>query len=320
MTTIVLAPRLEDPTSDTEAIVGAGWKYRVRPSMTYEGAQWVLSAWPPDGGWKFFTGVSVNLLLDPMDSISYELQIEGLAAGIKGGKFVVQEFRLVKTSTSNGATWQSLERTLGQGAAGTYPASFESALAAAEANLQAQINAISVSGGGASTTDQITDMSADARTFNKASNNANMRTALSAAAATHTHGVTDLTATGTKDGTTFLRGDNTFAVPPAASAASSTAAGVVELATDAEAIAGTDTARAVTPANVAAVLSGQIGTVPYPHYAVAGTYPGRPVTARPVWWMSWDVAPPATSGTTSSGTGPVVGLDVVFLGVGVVPG
>lgn len=38
----------------------------------------------------------------------------------------------------------------------------------------------------------------------------------------------------------------------AVSAASSTAAGVVELATDAETITGTDTARAVTPANVAA--------------------------------------------------------------------
>lgn len=34
------------------------------------------------------------------------------------------------------------------------------------------------------------------------------------AASTHTHGVGDLTATGTKTTTTFLRGDNTWAVPP----------------------------------------------------------------------------------------------------------
>jgi hypothetical protein len=34
------------------------------------------------------------------------------------------------------------------------------------------------------------------------------------AAASHTHAVADLTATGTRDTTTFLRGDNTWAVPP----------------------------------------------------------------------------------------------------------
>lgn len=41
-----------------------------------------------------------------------------------------------------------------------------------------------------------------------------LTTALAGKAATaHTHGLTDLTATGTKDATTFLRGDNTWAVP-----------------------------------------------------------------------------------------------------------
>lgn len=35
----------------------------------------------------------------------------------------------------------------------------------------------------------------------------------SKANASHTHGVTDLTATGSKSSTTFLRGDNTWAVP-----------------------------------------------------------------------------------------------------------
>jgi hypothetical protein len=45
------------------------------------------------------------------------------------------------------------------------------------------------------------------------------RTAIGGAAATHTHvATTDLTATGTKNTTTFLRGDNTWQVPPGSAA------------------------------------------------------------------------------------------------------
>lgn len=54
------------------------------------------------------------------------------------------------------------------------------------------------------------------------------------AASSHTHGVTDLTATGTKDATTFLRGDNTFAVPPGSTVVDATTGvkGIVQLAGD----------------------------------------------------------------------------------------
>ncbi len=45
------------------------------------------------------------------------------------------------------------------------------------------------------------------------------------------------------------------------STASASAAGVVELATDAEGITGTDTARAITPANLQAVLKGDVETL-----------------------------------------------------------
>lgn len=87
---------------------------------------------------------------------------------------------------------------------------------------------------------------------------------------------------------------------------------------------GTNTVQLATTAFVQAAIQTAIPaallTTPLAFYATGTSYGGRPVTTRPVWWMSWDVAPPATSGTTSSGTGPVVGLDVVFLGVGVVPG
>jgi hypothetical protein len=73
------------------------------------------------------------------------------------------------------------------------------------------------------------------------------------AAASHTHvATTELTATGTKNSTTFLRGDNTWAVPASAAAATETASGIVELATTAEATTGTDAVRAVTPAGLKA--------------------------------------------------------------------
>ncbi len=53
------------------------------------------------------------------------------------------------------------------------------------------------------------------------------------------------------------------------------------------------------------------------HFAVNGSYPGRPVTAagQPVIWASADVVPPAF-GTVTSQTGPVDGLDLVLLSSG----
>ena len=48
------------------------------------------------------------------------------------------------------------------------------------------------------------------------SSQSDLQSALDAkAASSHTHGVSDMTATGTRDSTTFLRGDNTWATPPA---------------------------------------------------------------------------------------------------------
>lgn len=80
----------------------------------------------------------------------------------------------------------------------------------------------------------------------------------------HTHGVADLTATGTRDATTILYGDNTWKTAPtggaAAPAASETVAGIVELATTAEATTGTDTVRAVTPAGLKAVADTKAAT------------------------------------------------------------
>lgn len=77
----------------------------------------------------------------------------------------------------------------------------------------------------------------------------------------HSHAASDITSgtvatarlgSGSASSSTYLRGDQTYAALPTSSA---TVSGIVELATDAEAVTGTDTARAVTPANVAAVVA-----------------------------------------------------------------
>lgn len=76
--------------------------------------------------------------------------------------------------------------------------------------------------------------------------------------------------------TGVLRGDSGVVsvdsdVTDIVAAASTTAAGKVELATDAETITGTDTARAVTPANLTARFKSCVSIMPKPpHGAVAG--------------------------------------------------
>lgn len=74
----------------------------------------------------------------------------------------------------------------------------------------------------------------------------------------------DLTAvaalTTTSYGRAFLELANQAALMGLLSSASATAQGIVELATDAETITGTDTARATTPANLAALFTDRIDT------------------------------------------------------------
>jgi hypothetical protein len=81
----------------------------------------------------------------------------------------------------------------------------------------------------------------------------------------HTHPATDLTATGTRDTTTFLRGDNTWAVPPGGggtvSDATTSTKGIIQLAGD---LGGTAAAPTVT-------RRAPIGGVQAPTYAATIT-------------------------------------------------
>lgn len=112
----------------------------------------------------------------------------------------------------------------------------------------------------------ISDSTAIGRSILTAADAAAVRTAISAAAATHTHvATTDLTATGTKNSTTFLRGDDTWAIPGGAADASETVKGIVELATAAETTTGTDNTRAVHPAGLKVELDKKIASFTDPN-------------------------------------------------------
>lgn len=91
---------------------------------------------------------------------------------------------------------------------------------------------------------------------------------INAAASATAAGIVELAT----DAETITGTDAVRAVTPAglqAKVASATAKGIVELAIDAEAKAGSDTARAVTAANVRAVLTG-VKTISFPGHNGAG--------------------------------------------------
>lgn len=83
----------------------------------------------------------------------------------------------------------------------------------------------------------------------------------------HTHGLTDLTATGTKSSSTWLRGDNTWAVLPAST---TTTQGIVQLAGDLAGTAAAPTVPGLT-SKVPTTQRGPIGGVATPTYAATVT-------------------------------------------------
>lgn len=226
MTQVVIAPRIEDPGSDVEPILTSWW-YRIRPSRTVSGAQWVIDEWP-----ELRPVSSTPALLDPL-SIAYELQ---LFTGDDLTKPRVHEFRLVPDSASVLA-WQQLEQVAGPGSTPPVLSELEARVAALETTTPS---------GGASNVTEVSGISVFSRTYLDDTSAGAVRATISAAAATHAHAGEDI-ASGTVSAARL----------PSASA---TAVGVVELATNAEAVAGTDTARAVTPAALAAAIAA-LGTI-----------------------------------------------------------
>lgn len=169
MTDVIVAPRVEDLTSDTEAVASGGW-FQIRPSVPYvAGGQWVQDVWSDPIP---LVGVAVTVKLDPLASVPYELRGE-IPDGESGVK-EIHEFRIV-TASGSPVGWETFTQVTGPGGSPILPGADQARLTALEA-------AVLTLSGGSSNLAAITDMSAAARTFNAQTTTTNMRTNIGAAA------------------------------------------------------------------------------------------------------------------------------------------
>lgn len=184
------------------------------------------------------------------------------------------ESRLASLITSLGTDWKNIWAKIGAGSLNT-----------TATNLIAAINEVKVTadaaGGGASALDDLTDViittpatghivrhngtnwvnALGTTYFEVAGAAASAQAAAIAASQPVDSDLTSIAAlTTTAYGRGFLSLANQAATMALLSAGTSTAQGILELATDAETTTGTDTARATTPANVKAAIDGRIST------------------------------------------------------------
>lgn len=181
MTDVIVAPRVEDPFSDTEAVASGGW-VQIRPSVPYvSGGQWVQDVWSDPVP---LVGVPLTFKLDPLASVPYELQGE-IPDGESGTK-TLHEFRIV-TASGSPVGWETFTQVSGPTGSPVLPGVDQARLTALEA-------AVASLSGGSSNLASITDMSAPARTFNAQTSFANMRTTLGAGTSSVAIGTTAGTA------------------------------------------------------------------------------------------------------------------------------
>jgi hypothetical protein len=169
LTAIVVAPRIEDPLSDTEAVASGGW-VQIRPSAAYvAGGQWVQPVWSDPVP---LVGVALTFQLDPLPGTPYELR--GEIPDGESGVFEIHEFRIV-TSSASPLGWETLAQVSGPSGGAVLTGIDQARLTA----LEAAVGGVS---GGASNLASITDMSAYMRTVNVATSATAARTTLGAAA------------------------------------------------------------------------------------------------------------------------------------------
>ncbi len=145
MTLVLIQPRIEDPGSTAEPVQTTWW-YRVRPSRTVTGEDWVIDEWPP------LRQVSATPAdLDHLD-IAYELEVY---RGDDLTKPRLHEFRMVPDSVST-LKWQLLEQVSGPGSAPPVTTELEARVAALESSHPS---------GGASDVSEVAGISLFSRTY-----------------------------------------------------------------------------------------------------------------------------------------------------------
>jgi hypothetical protein len=177
LTIVVIAPRVEDPTSTVESVPSNGYA-QVRLSRDgVVGGQWVEAAWSAPVN---FSGAPLEFNLDPT-SIPYELHTkykDGTGALIERTRFAII------TDQGSPTPWHSFEQVTGPDANPVLTSEVDARLTALE-----EANPT----GGASTVGEISGISAFAQTYLDDTTAAATRTTLGAAADSHVHAVDTVT-------------------------------------------------------------------------------------------------------------------------------
>lgn len=319
MTQIVIAPRIEDPLSDTEPVAPAGY-FQIRPSAPYSaGGQWVRDEWSNPIS---FQGSPITVQLDPLVDIPYELLL-ALPDGVSGGLTETHEFRFVPASGTPLA-WDSLTRASGPSGAPLLP----DALTARVAALETAVAGGGGGGGGAvlsvagktgavnlviadiSNTNDVGQAIVTMAGANLAARKAAVLSYLGAGTSGLTLG-TSSTQAAQGDLAAYLAGAQTFTGTKTFSAGLTVSGGTVSLPDNSLAIADVNGLQAALDTLTAAVaaINTALNDTPQFVYVSSGAYPARRATPRPQIFRDPTVIP-TNDGSTSGGGGMVPNIDI----------